>query len=177
MEYLFKIRGKEVSTVNRKQAEVPDNCAAIPNKAGTAPGMWFEKSGKVFVSMPGVPFEMKSMMEHEIIPRLKKQFKTPFIFHKTILTQGVGESVIAEMIEKWEDNLPKHIKLAYLPSPGMVRLRLTANGDDEKIKTEVEDQWQKVKPVIENYVYGYDNDTLQEIVGKLLRKKNKLAKE
>lgn len=171
VETLFRIRGKEVSPVNRKQAEVPDKCTPIPNKSGTAPGMWFNQNGKVFVSMPGVPFEMKTMMEHEIIPRLKKQFNTPFIYHKTILTQGIGESMLAEMIEKWEDNLPAHIKLAYLPSPGMVRLRLTAKGDSEKIKQEVEEEWLKVKPLIEHVVYGYENEKLEEIVGRLLREK------
>jgi competence/damage-inducible protein CinA-like protein len=171
VEYQFKIRGKEVTPANRKQAELPENCTPVYNKNGTASGMWFELNGKVFISMPGVPYEMKAMMENDIVPLLKKKFKTPFIYHRTVLTQGAGESFLADMIEKWEDNLPAYIRLAYLPSPGAVRLRLTATGDSEKIKEETEDHVKKLKHIIEKYIYGYDDDTLEEIIGKLLREK------
>jgi nicotinamide-nucleotide amidase len=171
VEYQFKIRGKEVTPVNRKQAEVPESCTAVYDKNGTASGMWFENDGKHFISMPGVPFEMKAMMENDVLPLLKQKFKTPFIYHKTVLTQGAGESFLAEMIENWEDNLPPHIRLAYLPSPGAVRLRLTAKGDSEKIKQETEEQVIKLKHIIEKYIYGYDDETLEGIVGKLLRDK------
>jgi len=171
VEHQFKIRGKEVTAVNRKQAELPGNCTPVYNKNGTASGMWFEQDSKHFISMPGVPFEMKAMMENDILPLLKEKFNTPFIYHKTILTQGAGESFLAEMIEKWEDNLPSHIRLAYLPSPGAVRLRLTAKGDSEKIKDETEELVKKLRHIIEKYIYGYDDDTLEEVVGNLLREK------
>lgn len=171
VEYLFKIRGREVTAINRKQAEVPSNCTAIANTVGTAPGMWFEEEEKIFMSMPGVPFEMKAMMEKEVIPRLIKKFKTPFIFHKTILTQGIGESFLADLIADWEDGLPAHIKLAYLPSPGMVRLRLTGRGESEKIKAEVIKQYQSVAPLIEKYVFGYDSETLESVIAQLLTSK------
>src|SRR6187402_1422934 len=118
---------------NLKQAEVPDVCTVLHNERGTAPGMWFEKNGKIYVSLPGVPHEMKYLMTNEVIPRLKKYFETPVIYHKMIRTIGVGESFLAEKIEKWEDSLPSHIKLAYLPSFGQVRLRLTGVGEDEKV--------------------------------------------
>lgn len=173
VEHLFRIRGKEVTPVNRRQAEIPVCCTPLVNKNGTAPGMWFEKEGNIFISMPGVPFEMKAMMENEVILRLKKQFNTPFIYHKTILTQGAGESFLSDLITDWEDHLPGHIKLAYLPSPGMVRLRLTAKGDSEKIKNDVAEQIEKVQPFIKNYIYGYDDDTLEEIIGQLLKQKSK----
>ncbi len=171
VEHQFKIRGKEVTPTNRKQAELPENCSGIYNKNGTASGMWFEEDGKVFVSMPGVPFEMKAMMENDVIPLLKQKFKTPFIYHRTILTQGAGESFLADRIENWEENLPSHIRLAYLPSPGAVRLRLTAKGASEKIKDETEEQVKKLIPIIEKYIYGYDDETLEEIIGKLLKEK------
>jgi len=171
VELQFKIRGKEVTPVNRKQAELPENCKAVYNKNGTASGMWFEEGGKVFISMPGVPFEMKAMVENDVIPLLKQKFKTPFIYHKTVLTQGAGESFLADMIETWEENLPPHIKLAYLPSPGAVRLRLTAKGNAEKIKEETGEQVNKLKRIIEKYIYGYDDETLEEIIGKLLKEK------
>ncbi len=113
---------------NLLQAEVPDVCTVIQNKRGTAPGMLFNKDGKIFVSMPGVPHEMKGMMEDEVIPHLSKQFKLPVIIHRTLLTAGVGESFLADLIQDFEEALPPQIKLAYLPNYGMVRLRLTSFG-------------------------------------------------
>jgi nicotinamide-nucleotide amidase len=175
VEHLFKIRGREVTEINKKQAELPANCIALRNKNGTAPGMWFEDKGKVYVSMPGVPYEMKALMTDEVIPRLKKKFTLPVILHKTVLTQGIGESMLAERIEKWEDSLAEHnIKLAYLPSAGMVRLRLSVSGTDEnKLKQIIDQKVKELLPLAESYIYGYDNDTLESVVGKLLKEKNK----
>ncbi|OOQ62082.1 competence/damage-inducible protein A [Mucilaginibacter pedocola] len=135
---IFKKYNRPLLEVNRLQAQVPENCEVILNKNGTAPGMWFNHEGKVYVSMPGVPFEMKYMVEEEVIPKLQATFKLPVIIHNTILTAGEGESFLAEKIADIEDSLPAHIKLAYLPKLGQVRLRLSAFGDDaEKLQAEV----------------------------------------
>jgi len=133
---IFARRGFAITELNRRQAELPESCTGIPNKLGTARGMWFEKdrrpgSKTIFVAMPGVPFEMKAMMTDQVIPRLKQSFNTPFIYHHTILTQGIGESFLAAQIADWENQLPGNIKLAYLPQPGIVRLRLTGTGNEE----------------------------------------------
>ena len=167
---LFKNRGYEVTEINKKQAEVPANCKVITNKSGTAPGMWFEKDNKVFVSLPGVPFEMKEIFTNSLNSLISEHFKTQSIYHKTVLTQGVGESFLSEIIEDWENNLPIHIKLAYLPSPGFVRLRLSAYGDDKKLLIEeVSKQIEDLKLIISEYIYGYDDDTLESIVCGLLK--------
>src|SRR5690606_6195611 len=108
----------------------PESCTVLPNKAGTAPGMWFEKNDTIFVSVPGVPFEMKYLVENEILPRLQNNGKTKAIFHKTVQTQGLSESMLPQRIENWENSLPKNIKLAYLPNPMSVRLRLSAIGNN-----------------------------------------------
>ena len=175
VEHVFKIRGSKVTEINRKQAEIPENCIALRNKNGTAPGMWFDEKDKVYVSMPGVPYEMMAIMTDDVIPRLEKKFKLPVIMHKTVLTQGIGESVLAEKIADWEDSLAAdNIKLAYLPSPGMVRLRLSTSGKDKTSLKEIIDR--KVKeliPLAESYIYGYDDDTLEGIVGSLLHQKGK----
>ncbi len=174
IETLFKSRGREVTELNHKQAEVPENCKVIPNIIGTAPGMWFYIRNAVLVSMPGVPQEMKTMLDENIIPLLKEKFKTPFIFHKNILTQGIGESMLAELIEDWENKLPPDIKLAYLPSVGQVRLRLSASGSEkDEIIKKVNEQVEALKKIAEKFIYGYDDDTLEKIIGNLLRKKNK----
>ncbi len=169
---LFKSRNYEVTLVNRQQAEIPEKCMPLPNENGTAPGMWFEENGKVIVSMPGVPFEMQPMLLNQVIPRLQEKFDLPFIYHKTIMTQGLGESKLAERIQKIEDSLPKHIKLAYLPQPGIVRLRLSAKG---KSKSELEDEvnsyCQKLLAVIPELIFGYDDISLEEVIGKLLSKR------
>lgn len=171
---LFRLRNYEVTAVNRKQAEIPDNCVPLLNKNGTAPGMWFEKNGRVFVSIPGVPFEMKALMTDEIIPRLRKKFDLGFIFHKTIMTTGMGESMLAERIKDLEDGLPSNIKLAYLPQPGIVRLRLSAKGTDKlKVEKLVNDQSRLIQERIPNLVFGYDDISLEEVVGQLLKEKVK----
>lgn len=132
--------------VNLRQAEVPDVCTVIQNKRGTAPGMWFEKDGKIFISMPGVPNEMKGMMTDFVLPKLPGMFSLPAIVHRTLLTAGIGESYLAERIKDFEKDLPSHIKLAYLPNAGMVRLRLTATGKNAAIITgEVDDLFQNCK--------------------------------
>lgn len=169
----FTKRGRPMTELNRLQATVPSRSTYLANKTGTAPGMWFEHKGKIFVSMPGVPHEMKYLMTNEVIPRLKKYFETPVIYHKMIRTIGVGESFLAEKIENWEDNLPEHIKLAYLPSFGQVRLRLTAVGQDEEVlKQEVQAEIDKVLPLIESSVFGFDNDDLEVAIGKTLKAKS-----
>ena len=167
----FKVRGRELSALNKGQGEIPANATFIQNTMGTAPGMWFEQHDVVYISMPGVPFEMKGMMNLTLLPKLQEHFKTPSIFHKVIRTVGIGESYLAQMIEVWEDALPEHIKLAYLPSVGNVKLRLTGFGEDLKtLETQVEEQFQKILPTIQEYVYGFENDELEEVVGRLLIK-------
>ena len=180
IEKLFKNRGLEIIELNRKQAMVPADCIVIKNPAGTAPGMWFEKRKKVYISMPGVPYEMKGMMTDHIIPMFKTKFKLPAIVHKTVLTQGIGESFLSELIEQWETNLrDAGIKLAYLPSPGMVRLRLSTSGTDAELLNEkVNEKIDELKKIIPQYIYGFEvygeeQETLQEIIGKLLKEKKK----
>lgn len=169
VERLFKQRGREITPTNRKQAEVLENCTVLYNSRGTAPGMWVEDKGKIYVSMPGVPFEMKTMMEKDVLPRLTQRFTLPAIVHKTILTQGIGESFLSDLITDWEDALPQHIKLAYLPSPGMVRLRLSAYGE---VKSVLEQELNALLPPLQNliakFIYGYEDDTLEGVVGQLL---------
>ena len=177
---IFATFGKEVTPLNRLQAEVPSICEVVHNYNGTAPCMWFDVEGKIFVSMPGVPYEMKALMKDHIIPKLKQRFNFPFIYHKTVLTQGIGESTLSELISDWEDSLAAlNIKLAYLPSPGMVRLRLSAKGEVEAdLKIYVDKKIEELKLLISEYIYGYEifgeeKETLEEIVGKLLRTKKK----
>ena len=171
VENLFYHRGVKVTEVNRQQAMVPANCKVLPNVNGTAPCMWFEKENCIYVSMPGVPFEMKAIMEQEVIPQLLHKQKQ-VIIHRTILTEGVGESMLASIIETWEDSLPEFIKLAYLPQPGMVRLRLTAYGKDREVLQDALSKAEKeLYPLAGKYIFGYDNDTIESVVGQLLRQK------
>jgi nicotinamide-nucleotide amidase len=172
IEKIFKARGKTVTDINRRQAEVPEKCTTIRNSRGTAPGMWFETDGKIIVSMPGVPDEMKAMMEKDVLEMLMKKFKSFFILHKNVLIQGIGESYLSDMIESWENNLPRNIKLAYLPASGLVRLRLSATGENEaELKIQVDEEIKKLRSVAGEYIYGYDEDTLESIIGKLLKEK------
>jgi nicotinamide-nucleotide amidase len=168
----FKSRGRELTETNKQQAVLPVCCTKITNVIGTAPGMWFDRNGKVFMSMPGVPYEMKRMMTEQVIPRLKEKFKTPVIVHKIIRTIGIGESIIADKISTWEKTLPAHIKLAYLPSIGEVKLRLTGVGNDENaLKAEIQSLTEKILPLINEYVYSLKDETIQEAVGRMLREK------
>ena len=170
--HLFTIRGREVSAINRMQAEVPENCITLYNKVGTAPGMWFDEKEVVFVSMPGVPYEMKYLMENEVIPRVKQRFKTPYIVHSTILTFGIGESFLAEKIAAFENALPETVKLAYLPSAGSVRLRLSGSGDNEQeLNNLIRQLTNELSDLIPEYIYGYEKDELPKVVGDLLKSK------
>ncbi|MBI3510853.1 MAG: competence/damage-inducible protein A [Bacteroidetes bacterium] len=175
VEKFFLRYGKTLNEVNRLQAQVPDGCIAIANKNGTAPGMWFEQDEKIFISMPGVPYEMKGMMSDEVIPMLKKKFSLPFIYHKTVHTLGIGESILAERIADWEKSLALFdIKLAYLPSPAMVRLRMSASGVNEKEITEcVNKKSKELIPLVGGYIFGYENDTIEKVAGDLLRSAKK----
>jgi len=164
-----------LSQVNIDQALIPSKAIALMNNVGSAPGMWLEKGNKTFISLPGVPFEMKALIDDEVIPRLQKKYKCPFILHRTLLTYGLGESSLAERIEDWEDNLPKHIKLAYLPNLGKVRLRLSAKGDNkEKIIKEVEEQIRLLLPQIEEYFTGFEDqeESLEALIAKELSLSN-----
>lgn len=174
IESIFISRGRQVTPINRLQAEVPENCTVLHNYQGTAPGMWFEQNEKIYISMPGVPSEMKGLMEKIVIPKIKERFPLVPIIHKTILTQGIGESYLSDLISSWEDNLPSHIKLAYLPAAGMVRLRITAKGvDEEALLKEVNAEALKLKALIGEYIYGYENDRLEGLIGRLLRDQKK----
>lgn len=165
----FLKRGIPLNRLNRDQALVPASCTVLANALGTAPGMWFEKEGVVFVSLPGVPFEMEGLMIREVLPRLATTGMTGAIWHRTVLTQGIPESVLAEKLEAWEIALPSQISLAYLPSPMAVRLRLTARGNDrELLRQEVDNQIASLKPLIGESIYGYDGDTMAGAIGRLL---------
>ncbi len=159
---------------NLKQAEVPDVCTVIPNKRGTAPGMWFEKNGRIFVSMPGVPHEMKGMMTDTVLPAIHEKFRLPFIAHRTLLTAGIGESFLAEHIAGFESALPPYIKLAYLPNYGMVRLRLTIRGEDGAISNrELDDQFTRLKQLTAEWAVIDEDLTLQQALGKVLTARGK----
>ena len=177
---------------NLLQAEVPDACTVLQNKRGTAPGMWFtkphqtspegeaykdsanSKAVKIFVSLPGVPNEMKGLMTDDVIPMLQKQFKFPAIIHKTLLTAGVGESFLADLIKDFEEALPAHIKLAYLPNYGMVRLRLTSTGfNKEATEKEVQQLFETLQSLVKEYMVTNEDEALEKVVGKLLIAKGK----
>jgi nicotinamide-nucleotide amidase len=170
----FESLGRIMSGLNIAQTELPVKCQMLSNTVGTAPGMWFEKDEKVYISMPGVPHEMKTMMIERVIPRLKVKFDLPVIRHRMIKTVGIGESLLAEIIDQWEDNLPQHIRLAYLPDLGEVKLRLTAVGDQyEKLEQDIEAQIQTLLPLIGDYVYGFGSTSLEEAIGNLLLEQQK----
>jgi nicotinamide-nucleotide amidase len=174
VEQLFTSRGRTMNDLNKAQALVPENAQVIHNAVGTAPGMWIEHHGKVFISMPGVPHEMQKMISDLIVPKLHGHFQTPFIIHKWVKTINIAESTLAQTIEAWEDALPPHIKLAYLPKLGQVRLRLTGKGEDEpKLLMELEAEIQKLVPLIREYIYGYDEDNLESVIADLLLQKGK----
>ena len=173
-EMIEKFFKRPITQTNKDQALVPSKCDVLFNEVGTAPGMWMEKENTLFISLPGVPYEMKYIMTNEVIPKLIAKYERPFIIHQTILTYGVGESLLAERIESVEDNLPEFIKLAYLPSPGRVRLRLTARGTNEEIlKTGIKNQVEKLKLLISDCIVGFEEEeTIEVVLGKLLAEKN-----
>lgn len=170
---LFFRAGREMSDLNIAQADMPANCTPIHNPLGTAAGMWFERDGKIFVSMPGVPYEMKRMMTDSIIPKLVEQLVEGVVHHRLIRTIGVPESKLAETIRDWENKLPEDIKLAYLPTMGTVKLRLTMKGNDlVQMKKSVQDQIDKVIPLIEKHIYGYDDEEIEEAIGRMLKERD-----
>ncbi len=170
----FLRRGREMTPLNILQGHLPSCCTYVPNPVGTAPGMWFEQKGCYWMSMPGVPHEMKKLVKDFVLPKLALVFDLPVIYHKLVKTAGIGESWLADLIKDWENALPSHIRLAYLPSLGHVKLRLTAFGTNkEQLQQEVAAQIQAVLPQIEKYVYGYDEETLETAIGKLLKNAGK----
>jgi nicotinamide-nucleotide amidase len=171
MQAIFAQRGKAVVEMNRSQAMIPKACTLLPNQRGTAQGMWFERDGVVFVSMPGVPHEMKHLMEHEVIPRLRQRFTFPSIVHATVMTAGAGESTIAHKLSDFENQLPHFIKLAYLPELGVVKLRLTGSGSAD-VKQTVLAQKEKLKTILGRLVYADGEEKLEVHLGKLLLARN-----
>jgi nicotinamide-nucleotide amidase len=166
---------RKITQLNMDQALVPSKCTVLHNQVGTAPGMWMKKENTVFISLPGVPFEMKYLVENEIIPKIVVEYKRPYIIHKTVLTYGIGESLLAETIENWENNLPDFIKLAYLPSPGRVRLRLSARGTDKEfLEKSIFENVTSLSKIIGDSIVGFDDDeTLEIVIGRLLTQQNK----
>ena len=159
---------------NLRQAEVPDTCTVLPNLRGTAPGMWFEKDGVIYISLPGVPHEMKGLMQSAVLPRLQQQLVLPSVVHRTLLTSGAGESTIADTLQDFEDKLPENIKLAYLPAYGLVRLRLTARGPEKSIlENELTGRFDQLKQLVRQWMVADEDIPLEEAVNRLLKKKNK----
>ena len=170
----FIQRGREITPLNILQGHLPACCTYVPNEVGTAPGMWFERNGTYWMSMPGVPHEMKKLMTDFVLPKLPTLFPLPVIVHRMIKTVGIGESWLADLIRDWENALPTNIRLAYLPSLGHVKLRLTGFGNDKmEIEGQIQHQIDLVLPSIEKYVYGYDSESLETAIGKLLSLHNK----
>lgn len=170
---IFEARNLPLLDVNLEQAMLPDNCETIFNHQGTAPGMWFEEDGHIFISMPGVPYEMISMMEGFVLPRLERLDNTQHIIHKTIVTAGIGESFLAKKIESVEDSLPKHIKLAYLPHFTSVRLRFTARGENvETLQAELNAIAKQVKELVGEYVIAEEDIKLEQLIGRLLKERS-----
>jgi len=176
IQAMFSARGLKNIQLNADQAMVPECCTVLSNPVGTAPGMWFEEEGVIFISMPGVPFEMKQLMNDEVLPRLKLLSSTERIVHRTIQTIGIPESFLAKQLEDWEDALPEYIHLAYLPSPGLIRLRLSAFGEDEQVlETEINNQVEKLNKIIPEAIFGYGEVSISEVVGELLKSKKSLV--
>lgn len=171
---LFKNRGFKVSETNRQQAMLPDGCTILANTQGTAPGMWFEVDSKIVVSLPGVPFEMKYLIDAEVIPRLTKKVQDKAILRKLFLTNGVSESALQDILRDWESTLDQNTQLAYLPEPGIVKLRISIIGDDQKTVSEQLSLYEsQLRNILPNEIFGTDNDTLEIVVGKLLAKRSK----
>lgn len=169
---LFERWGRSSTPAHREQCYMPEGADLLFNKMGTAPGMWIEEGGKVVVSMPGVPYEMQYLMEHKVIPRLKQTFPLQPIVHRTILTVGEGESRIAALIEDLESSLPENVKLAFLPGLGQVRLRLTATGGDEaSLNILVDTKKKEIEGRIQQFIYGYEEDKLEQVIGKMLEER------
>lgn len=171
---MLALRGIEFNELNRSQAEVPESCEVLFNAHGTAPGMWFERDGKVVISLPGVPFEMRHLMEDEVLPRLKSRFSLRQVVHRTLITAGIAESMLAARIAEWEDALPDYLRLAYLPAPNIVRLRLSAyDVDGQRAEREIEEQFRLLEQIIPDNIVGFEGATLQEQVHNLLLESGK----
>jgi nicotinamide-nucleotide amidase len=166
---------RTITQINKDQALVPSKCTVLYNAVGTAPGMWMKKEDTVFISLPGVPYEMKYLVENEIIPKVVKEYKRPYIIHKTILTYGQGESLVSERIEDWENSLPEFLKLAYLPSPGKVRLRLSARGTNKELLENALEQYvRSLDVIINDIIIGFEEEeTIEFQVGKMLKQQHK----
>jgi nicotinamide-nucleotide amidase len=166
---------KAITQMNKDQALVPSRCTVLHNLVGTAPGMWMRKDNTVFISLPGVPYEVKYLLENEIVPKIVREYDRPYIIHKTILTYGQGESMVAERIEDWENSLPSFLKLAYLPSPGKVRLRLSARGTNKQVlENALEEYVGSLDLIINDIIVGFEEEeTIEFIVGKMLKKQGK----
>lgn len=171
----FKSRGREMLESNNQQADLPEACTVLLNDLGTASGMWFERGNTTFVSMPGVPYEMKHLMRDRVIPKVQEKFQLSSIFHKTIMTEGVGESFLVEIIKEWENSLiEENIKVAYLPSPGIVRIRLTAEGNElSELEEKVIRKAEELKTLIPETIYGEDDILMEEAIGNFLKKEGK----
>lgn len=172
----FKKRGFPITDAHRIQCMMPETTTKLPNKMGTAPGMWFEKEGTVLISMPGVPYEMKHIMSEQALPRLKEKFGVKPIFHRTLLTAGFGETQLATQIESIVDAFPTNVKMAYLPNLGEVRLRVSAVGEagtsDAELRSLVDTNITDIEKILDTTIYGYEKDTIQNAVGQLLLKKD-----
>ena len=170
----LKERHVPMNELNKKQAEVPSKCRIFRNKTGTAPGMWFEKNGKIIISIPGVPYEMKYLMKNGMLEEISKKAGKGILSHQTIVVQGYAEAVLAEKLESWQNEMPENIKVAFLPSPGIVRIRLSARSDEQ---TESDDlftpQINKLRKYLGNNIVSYDDSPIQEVIGKILRNNNK----
>jgi len=175
IQTFFKDRGREMLESNNQQADVPEACTVLLNDMGTASGMWFERNGTVFVSMPGVPYEMKHLMQDRVLPKIQELFTLPAVFHKTIMTTGVGESFLVEIIKDWETSLiTEDIKIAYLPSPGIVRIRLTGQGDNlAPLQKKVLRKAKELYSLIPQHIFGEDDISMEEALGNLLKEKGK----
>ena len=173
IDLIERALGREASQINKDQALVPSQCTVLHNQVGTAPGMWIKKENTVFVSLPGVPYEMKYLIENQVIPKLVQEYQRPYIIHKTILTYGQGESHVAERIEDWENQLPEYIKLAYLPSPGRVRLRLTARGTNkQQLEDSIAENVKSLDAIIHDIIVGFEEeDTIEVVLGRILNDK------
>ena len=174
IDLIERAMNRPASQMNKDQALVPSKCTVLHNQLGTAPGMWMKKENTVFISLPGVPYEMKYLLEHEVIPKIVQQYKRSYIIHKTISTYGQGESLVAERIEDWENNLPNFIKLAYLPAPGRVRLRLSARGTDKEIlEAALNENVTSLNEIINDIIFGFDdNETIEVVLGQLMTQQN-----
>lgn len=173
IEEMITIRGYEMNANNQKQAIVPDNCKVVHNAHGTAPGLWFEKDNKVMVAMPGVPHEMKAMVSDFVIPWLKEKYELPVIINQMVYTQGMPEAKLAEVLTDWEENLPSTIKLAYLPSAGRVKMRLSSIGKDRiAMQNSIDFEIKKLEAIIPNSIYSKENEELGSVIGELLKKQN-----